>query len=156
MMSLISYTPVGGADPLAQPWSYTWVYPDYTMLKAPLELQILYLTDSYQYSSSLSTCYQQLSPFYLFNPFYAGNIMAYNSYYNGFYYSGAYMKYVASVFALEPMIVPLTPRQVIEGYNSSFLMMMASEPVYELGDMTLDPWVSLDNAHYTMKNNQQV
>lgn len=155
-MSLVTYTPAGGVAQASNPWSYVNVYPTYTMLKASLELQPFYLTSTYQYSSSLSTVYDQMTPFYLFNTFYVGNIAAYESYYSSFYYAGGYMLYVAQTFALEPIVVSQTPRQVIEGYTSSFLTMMASEPIYELGDATLDPWISLDTATYTMKNNQQV
>lgn len=155
-MSLVTYTPAGGVAQASNPWSYINVYPTYTMLKASLELQPYYLTSTYQYSSSLSTVYEQMTPFYLFNTFYVGNIAAYESYYNGFYYSGGYMLYIAQTFALEPIVVSQTPRQVIEGYTSSFLTMMANMPIYELGDATLDPWISLDTATYTMKNNQQV
>lgn len=28
--------------------------------------------------------------------------------------------------------------------------------MYELGDMTLDPWISIDNANYAQKNGAQV
>lgn len=33
---------------------------------------------------------------------------------------------------------------------------MAATPLYKLGDMTLDPWISIDNANYAQKNGAQV
>lgn len=33
---------------------------------------------------------------------------------------------------------------------------MAAQPLYKLGDMTLNPWISIDNANYAQKSGSQV
>jgi hypothetical protein len=75
----------------------------------------------------------------------------------GYYWgSSSWVQYFTLNVVLGGLYIPLTPRQAIEGYNCPLLTAWAAQPLYKLGDMTLDPWISIDNAKYAQKTGSQV
>ena len=142
--------PMGDMD--MSGWTYTTLYANYTWLTMPIELQ--YPT-SINYSNnwttwSLSTLYSYTCMSGWFNSF----GMAYGYYY---YSNNSYwVQYFTLNVVLGGLYIPLTPRQAIEGYYCPLLTAWAAQPLYKLGDMTLDPWISIDNAKYAQKTGSQV
>jgi hypothetical protein len=80
-----------------------------------------------------------------------------NNYYNNYMSDVDYsLKMIVMNQIIGGLFIPLTPRMVIEGYTDEFLKKKSMESLLDFGDMTLNSWISVDNAAYAQKNNTQV
>ena len=64
-----------------------------------------------------------------------------------------FFRWNALNFGLGGWFVELTPKQLIEGYVDPVMEKMSKTPLYLGGDMTLNPWVSIDNYPATAPPN---
>lgn len=62
--------------------------------------------------------------------------------FRGWYFNN-YLKYVAINFGLGGQVTKISSRQLIEGYVDPILQKFASMPVYQGGDITINPIISL-------------
>jgi hypothetical protein len=154
MMSLVTLSPLPGIT--TSYLSYIEMYPDYTMLTQPLELEVFYGTDSGSYYAlNLQTAYDTVSPQKMFNNNYFAYQTITSSNYD-FYLQQEYQKFFTLNNAIGPLYSMITPRMAIEGYTDAFLLKMSQTSLLEFGDMTLNPWISIDNASYAWKNGDLV
>lgn len=56
-----------------------------------------------------------------------------------------YVQYVTINFGLGGFYTFRSPREVLEGYTDPFLELIKSKPVYRGGDLTVEPFLSLNN-----------
>jgi hypothetical protein len=64
-----------------------------------------------------------------------------------------YLRYVAMSYGLNGLFIYATPREFIEGYTDPLLETLSETPVYEGGDQTISPFMSLDAPPTHPKDN---
>jgi hypothetical protein len=144
-------------------FSYTNLYANYTLLEFPPEAFYFQLMNTNEFLQAVTTAdvYQSMNATGLFNPKVLQDIWL--DYYdpnwsNVFTSSNSvyYFRYLALNFGLGGFFKLLTPRQVIEGYQDAVLIELQQRPVYMGGDLTVDPWVSIDNNPVSKPANAEV
>lgn len=159
----VLYYPLPGMDYQAIDSTYVNLYADYTLLKFVPEVNYWAAMSGWDFPAevTIEDVYQGFNITGLFNPTVNQNIwlQIFNSGSNNVFTSPNvvfWQRYLALNFGLGGWFTKITPRTLIEGYDDPVLKKLSQTPLYLGGDMTVNPWISIDNNTPTKPMNAPI